>query len=130
MRLVLVSVDDERRAERRGERGEGAAGLRALLERARVVAEEEIDTAAAGEALVGGTLERGGPVPVATGSTRSCAERAAVGEAAQATKTEACSGRQVVQAEVERHRAGRASASIGEGERFGVVVVSVNEQKL
>jgi hypothetical protein len=56
---VLVGVDDERRAELRGERGEGAARLRALLERARVVAEEEVDLAAAGEALEGGLLARG-----------------------------------------------------------------------
>ena len=130
MRAVLVGVDDERRAELRGERGEGASRLRALLERARIVAEEEVDLAAAGEALEGGPLERDGPVPVATGSTRPDRKRAAVGETAQATKTEACSGRQVVQAEAERHRAGRGSASVGAGERLGVVVVSVDEQKL
>src|SRR5919108_230130 len=44
-------VEDEGRAERRGERGEGAARLRALLERARVVAEKEVDLAAGAEAL-------------------------------------------------------------------------------
>jgi hypothetical protein len=48
---VLVGVDDERPAELRGQRGEGASCLRALLERARVVAEEDVDLAAAGEAL-------------------------------------------------------------------------------
>ena len=53
---VLVGVDDERRAEVRGERSEGAARLHALLERARVVAEEEVDLAAVGEALEGGPL--------------------------------------------------------------------------
>ena len=36
----------------------------------------------------------------------------------------------MVQAETKRHRAGRGSASIGAGQRFGVVVVSVDEQKL
>ena len=51
VRAVLVGVDDERRAELRDERGEGAARLRALLERARVVAEEEVDLAAGREAL-------------------------------------------------------------------------------
>jgi hypothetical protein len=130
VRAMLVGVEDECRAELRGERGEGAARLRALLERARVVAEEEIDLAAAGEALQGGPLVRGGPVPVATGSRRSGGERAAVGETAQATKTEACPGRQVVQAEAERHPAEGGSARAGERERLGVVVVSVHEQQL
>jgi hypothetical protein len=51
VRTVLVGVEDERRAELRGERGEGASRLRALLERARVVAEKKVDLAAAGEAL-------------------------------------------------------------------------------
>src|SRR5215204_5053093 len=51
VRAVLVGVDDERGAELGGERGEGASRLFALLERARVVAEEDIDLAAAGEAL-------------------------------------------------------------------------------
>ena len=130
VRAVLVRVEDERRAELRGERGEGAACLRALLEGARVVAEEEIDLAAAGEALEGGTLECGRPVPVATGSTWPCRKGAAVGETAQATKTKARSGRQVVQAEAERHGAGRGSASVGARERVAVVVIPVDEQKL
>src|SRR5262249_35602952 len=51
VRAVLVGVDDERRAELRGERGEGASCLRALLERARGVAEEDVDPAVAGDAL-------------------------------------------------------------------------------
>jgi hypothetical protein len=93
VRAVLVGVEDECRTELRGERGEGTARLGALLERARVVAEEEVDLAAAGEALQGGPLARGGPVPVATGSRRPDGKRAAVGEAAQAAETEACSGR-------------------------------------
>jgi hypothetical protein len=46
VRAVLVGVEDQRWAELRGERREWAAGLRALLERARVVAEEEVDLAA------------------------------------------------------------------------------------
>ena len=70
MRAVPVRIDDERRAELRGERGEGAARLRALLKRARVVTEQEIDLAAASEALARGPLARGGPVPVTTGSRR------------------------------------------------------------
>jgi hypothetical protein len=36
----------------------------------------------------------------------------------------------VVQAETERHRAGRGHAGAGAGKRLGVVVVSVDEQKL
>jgi hypothetical protein len=40
--------------------------LRALLERVRVVAEEKVDLPAAGEALQGRPLARGGPMPVAT----------------------------------------------------------------
>jgi hypothetical protein len=36
----------------------------------------------------------------------------------------------VVQAEAEPHRAGRARTGVGTGERLGVVVVSVHEQKL
>ena len=77
-----------------------------------------------------GPLARGGPVPVATGSRRPGGKRAAIGEIAQATKTEACSGRQVVQAKAERHRPGRRSAGAGVGERLAVVVVSFHEQKL
>jgi hypothetical protein len=131
VRAVLVSVDNERRAELRGERGEGAARLRALLERARVVAEEDVDLAAAGEALASRSLDRGGTEPAATGTGLPDGTRAAVGETAQAAETEACSGRQVVQAEAERHRPPRrGSAGVGEGERLRVVVVSVHEQKL
>jgi hypothetical protein len=104
--------------------------LPALLERARVVAEEEIDLAAAGEALQGGPLQCGGPVPVATGSRRPGRKRAAVGKTEQTADTEACPGRQVVQAEAERHRAGGGSTRVGLGERLGVVVVSVHQQKL
>jgi hypothetical protein len=130
VRAVLVGVEDERRTELRGERGKEASRLRALLESARVVAEEEIDLAAAGEPLEGSPLECDGPVPVATGSTRSHWKRTAVRETAQATKPEACSRRQVVQAEAERHRTGRGSSSVRAGERLGIVVIPVNEQKL
>jgi hypothetical protein len=130
VRAVLVRVEDERRAELRGQRCEGAARLRALLERARVVAKKKVDLAAAGEALQGGPLARCGAVPVATGSRRPYGKRAAVGEAAQTSETEAGSGRQVVQAVAERHRPGRGSAGAGVGERLAVVVVSVHEQKL
>ena len=49
MRAVLVAIDDERRAEFRGERHERAASLRALFERAWVVAKEKVDLAAAGD---------------------------------------------------------------------------------
>jgi hypothetical protein len=48
VRAVLVAVNDERRAEFRGERRERAASLRALFERAWVVAKEKVDLAAAG----------------------------------------------------------------------------------
>ena len=130
VRVVLVGIDDECRAELPGERGEGAARPRALLERSRVVAEEQIDLAAAGQALAGGPLACGRPVPVATGSRRPGGKRAAVGETPQATETEACSGRQVVQAEAEWHRAGSSGARAGAGERLVVVVVSVHQQKL
>jgi hypothetical protein len=130
VRAVLVRVDDERRAEFRDERGEGTARLCALLERARVMAEEEVDLAGAGEALEGGLLARGGPVPVATGSRRPGGKRAAVGETAQAAETEACSGRKVVQAEAERHGAGGVCVGLGAGECLGVVVVSLDEEKL
>src|SRR5262245_9895030 len=50
LRAVLMGVDDERRAELRGKHGEGASCLRALLERARVVTEQDVDLAATGEA--------------------------------------------------------------------------------
>jgi hypothetical protein len=99
----------------------------ALLERARVVTEEEVDLAAGSEALEGGPLARSRSVPTTTGVG---SRRAAVGETAQAAEPEARSGRHVVQAETERHRAGRGGASVGPGERLGVVVVSVHEQKL
>jgi hypothetical protein len=82
MWAVLVGVDGERRAELRGERGEGAARLPTLLERARVVAEKDVDVAAAGEALQGGPLARHGPVPLATCSRRPNRKRASVGKAA------------------------------------------------
>lgn len=77
VRAVLVAVDDERRAEFRSERREKAASPRASLERH--------------------------PVPAATGVSD---RRAAVGQTAQAAKTEPCSGRQVVQAEAEPHQPG------------------------
>jgi hypothetical protein len=93
VREVLVRVEDERGADLSNERGERAARPRALLERPRVVAEEDVDLAAAGDALQRGPLSRGGAVPVATGSSRPRGECAAVGEAAQAAETEACSGR-------------------------------------
>ena len=92
--------------------------------------EEEVDLGATGEALHGSPLACGGPVPVATGSRRPDGKRAAVGEAAQAAKVEACSGRQVVQAVAEPHGPRRGSAGAGVGERLAVVVVSVDEQKL
>src|SRR5262245_30130406 len=129
-RAVLVGVDDERRAELRSERGEGASCLRPLLERARVVAEEDVDVAAGGEALQGGPLARGGTMPVATSRTRSDGKGAAVGETAQAAEPEARSGRQVVNTETERHRAGGGAAGLGARERLGVVVVSLHEHKL
>jgi hypothetical protein len=130
VRAVVVGVDDERRAEFRGERGEGAARLRALLERARVVAQEQVDLAAAGEALKGGALARGGPEPAAIVTSGPDRTRAAVGKAAQAAEPEACSGRQVVEAEAERHGAGCGHAGAGSGERPGVIVVSFDEQEL
>jgi hypothetical protein len=67
VRPVLVRVENERGAKLRDERSERPARLCALLERARVVAEEEVDLAAVGEALDGGPLARRGPVPLATG---------------------------------------------------------------
>jgi hypothetical protein len=130
VRAVLVGVEDERWAELRRERGERAAGLRALLERARVVAEEEIDLAASGEALKSSPLERRDPEPTAIGSRHPEGKRATVSEAAQAAETEACSGRQVVQAVAKRHRPRGWRAGAGAGERRGVVVVSVHEEKL
>jgi hypothetical protein len=69
--------------------------------------------------LSGGAHVRAVPVGVA-----------AVGETAQAAEPEARSGRQVVQAVAERHRAGGGGAGVGAGERLGVVVVSFHEQKL
>src|SRR5437763_14717700 len=51
VRAVLVGIEDVGGAEVRDERGEGAARLRALLERTRVVAKEDVDLAAAGEVL-------------------------------------------------------------------------------
>ncbi len=127
---VLVRVEDKGGAELRGERGEGAARLRALLERARVVAEEEVDLAAADDARQGGPLACGGPVPVTSGSRRPDGQRATVGEAAQPAEPEARSSRQVVQTEAERHRSGRGRAGAGIGERLAVVVVSVHKEKL
>jgi hypothetical protein len=128
VRAVLVGIDDERRPELRGERSEGAVCLRALLKRARVVAEEDVDPAAAGEALQGGSLARESPKPVATGTGLADRRRASVGETVQATETEARPGREVMKTEAEPHRAcdGRAGA----GERLGVVMVSVDEQNL
>jgi hypothetical protein len=131
LRAVLVGIDDERRAELRGERCERAARLlRALLERSRVVAEEEVDLTAVGEPFEGGPLARGRPVPVATGPRRPITICAAVGETTQAAEPEASSRRQVVQAEAERHWARRGPAGAGAGERFGVVMISFYEQKL
>ncbi len=130
VRAVLVGIDNERRAELCRDCGEGPARVRALLQRSRVVAEEEVDLAPAGEALQDGPLARGGPMPVAAGSRRPGAERAAVGEAAQAAEKEACSGRQVMQAEPKRHRPRGVYVGAGAGECLGVVVVSLHEQKL
>jgi hypothetical protein len=130
VRAVLVGVEHERRAELRGERGERASRLGALLERARVVAEEDVDFAAGGEALERHPLARCSTVPVATGSPWSDGKRAAIGEAAQAAEPEARSGRQVVQAGSERHRAEGGGAGSGTCERPGVVVVSVHEEEL
>jgi len=68
---VLVAVDDERGAEFRGERRERAASMRALLERAWVVAKEKVDLAAAGEALKGGcSWSRCSSLRAARSSTR------------------------------------------------------------
>lgn len=130
VRAVLVRVEDEGGLELRGERGEGATRPRTLLERTRVMAEEDVDLAAAGEALQGGPLACRGPVPVASGSSRPGGRRATVGEAAQPAEPEARSGRQMVQAEAERHRSGRGSAGAGVGERLVVVMVSVHKEKL
>jgi hypothetical protein len=130
VRAVLVGVDDERGPELRREGGEGASCLGSLLERAWVVAEEEVDLAATGEALHGRAFTRGGAVPVATGLPRSDGKRAAVGETAQAAEPEACPGRQVVETETERDGAGDRAAGLGLRERLGVVVVSVHEQEL
>jgi hypothetical protein len=58
---VLVGVEDERRAERRGERGERASRLRTLFEGAGVVAEEEVDLTAARDELEGGPFARNRP---------------------------------------------------------------------
>lgn len=58
MRAVLVAIDDERRAEFRGERRERAASLRALFERAWVVAKEKVDLAAAGGIALAAEGER------------------------------------------------------------------------
>lgn len=80
VRALLVGVDDERWAQLLGECGEGTSGRRALFERPRVVAEEHVDLAAAGEALPRGPLAGGGAVPVATGSTGSDGKGAAIGE--------------------------------------------------
>ena len=113
VRAVQVGVDDECGAEIGRERREGAPGLRALLERARVMAEEDVDLASAGEALAGRPLDRGGPVPAATNSRRPGGKRATVGKTAHTAETEACPGRQVVQAEAERHRAGCGGAGTG-----------------
>jgi len=65
-----VRVEDERRPKLCRKRGEAAARLRAFLDRARIVAEEKVDLAAAGDALEGGPLESGGAVPAAIGSRR------------------------------------------------------------
>jgi hypothetical protein len=128
---MLVAVHDERGAELRGEYREWPSCPRTLLERARVVAEEDVDFAAGGgEALERHPLARCSTVPVATGSPRSDGKRAAIGEATQAAEPEARSGRQVVQAGSERHRAEGGGAGSGTCERPGVVVVSVHEEEL
>jgi hypothetical protein len=113
VRAVLVGIQDERRLELRGEGREGASCVGALLERARVVAEEGVDLAATGEALHGRPLTRGGTVPVATGVTRPDGKT-------RRRRRDSASG-----------RAGSVSRPPdGACERPGVVVVSVHEQKL
>jgi predicted RNA-binding Zn ribbon-like protein len=94
------------------------------------VAEEDIYLSAAGEKLEPGALDRGRPVPAAIGPTPPHGKRTAVGETAQAAEPEACSGGQVMEAEAQRHRPGSGCVRAGAGERLGVVVVSVHEQKL
>jgi hypothetical protein len=94
------------------------------------VAEEDVYLSAAGEKLERGALERGRPAPAAIGPTPPHGKRTAVGEAAQAAEPEACSRGQVMEAETQRHRAGRGCVLAGAGEHLGVVVVPVHEQKL
>src|SRR5262249_49265020 len=77
-----------------------------------------------------GPVGRGGTGPGAPALPGSEGKRAAGGETAQAAEPEARSGRQVVQTEAERHRAGGGAARAGARERLGVVVVSVHKQKL
>jgi len=130
MRAVLMGVDDERRAELRGECGEGASCPRALLERARVVAKEDVDLVAAGEALQRSPLAGGGTVPVALNATGSDGKGATVGEPAQVAEPEACAGRQMVETETEPHRPGGGAVGPGARERIDIVVVPLHEQKL
>ena len=130
IRAMLMRVDDERGAQLCGECSERSSRLLAFFESAWVVAEEDVDLAADGEALHEGALVRDGTVPLATGSTRSGRKRASVGETPKAAEPEACSGRQVVQTESERYRAGGGAAYPGARERLGVVVVTVDEQQV
>ena len=94
------------------------------------MAEEDIYLSAAGEKLERGALERGRPVPAAIGPTPPHGKRTAVGETAQAAEPEACSGGQVMEAESQPHRPGSGCVRAGAGERLGIVVVSLHEQKL
>jgi hypothetical protein len=91
---------------------------------------EDVDLATRGEALDDGAFVRDASVPFATDSTPSGRERAPVGETPQAAEPEACSGRQVVQAESERYRAGGGAACLGARERLSVVVVTVDKKQL
>ena len=131
VRAVLVGVDDERRAELRGERGEGAARLRALLERARVVAEEEVDLAAAGEAASGRPARARPP-----GTSRDPLEATRL--ETRRRRRDSAGGRDGSVFRPSRW-CRRKPSGTGPGaavrawafvERLGVVVVSVHEQKL
>ena len=94
------------------------------------MAEEEVDFAVARKALQPRPLACDSAVPAAISPRGPDWKRAAVGEAAQAAETEACSRTQVVQAVTERHRPACGITGASAGERLGVVVVSVHEQKL
>src|ERR1044071_3240845 len=83
--------------------------------------QRDVDPAAASKVLQHAPLARDGPKPVATRDRHADRRRASVGETVQATEAEACSGREVVETEAERYRAGGGSA--GAGERLRVVAM-------